>query len=302
MAITTGAHPKALWPGVFRWFGLSYDEHEKEWTALFEQNTSKKQYEELVNSHGFGLAVRKDEGAPITFDTHSQGYIKRFVHVAYALGYIVTFEELRDNLYAELSKARAKALAFSMAQTKEITGANIYNRAFNSSYTGGDGKELLATDHPLMTGGTFSNELSVAADLSEAAIEELLIQIDGAVNDRNLKIALKGEQLIIPRQLRFEADRILKSTLQYDTANNTINALKASNSLPKGVTVNHYLTDADAWFVRTNCPNGMMMFQRDNVMFDKDNDFDTKNARASAYERYSFGWVDPRGLYGSAGA
>jgi hypothetical protein len=300
--IQTGNHPRALWPGINAWFGLKYDEHPKEYTDLFTVYKSRKNYELDVQSVGFGLAPQKAEGTPLYFDDNTQGYESKYQHIAYALGYIVTKEELDDNLYEEVSMRRSESLAFSMNQTKETVSANVYNRAFNSAFVGGDGKELLATDHPLTGGGTFSNELSPAADLSEAALEDLIIQIHGAVNDRGLKIALRPKSLIVPRQLFFEANRIMKSTLQNDTANNAINVLKATNAIPEGIKLNHYLTDEDAWFVKTNAPHGMKMFERNAINFEQDNDFDTKNAKSSAYERYSVGWTDPRGLFGSEGA
>lgn len=299
--ITTGSHPKALWPGIKAWWGRSYGEHKEEFPDLFELDTSEKSYEEDVQVTGFGLAPVKAEGAGVSYDSESQGYVSRYTHVAYALGYIVTHEEMADNLYEVVSKRRAQALAFSMRQTKENVAANVYNRAFNSAFTGGDGKELLATDHPTLSGNQ-SNELTTAADLSEASLEDLIVQVMGATNDRGLKISLMPRCLIVPRQEWFNANRILKSTLQNDTANNAVNVLKATNALPDGIKVNHYLTDADAWFVRTNVPRGMIRYQREAIDFARDNDFDTSNAKAKAYERYSFGWTDFRGLYGSPGA
>lgn len=299
--ITSGNHPKALWPGINAWWGRKYDEHKTEFTDLFDMETSSQSYEEDVQVKGFGLAPVKPEGGGISFDSEVQGFVKRYTNVAYALGYIVTHEEIKDNLYEVVSKRRSAALAFSMRQTKENVGANVYNRAFNSAYKGGDAKELLATDHP-SSAGDWSNELATAADLSEASLEDLIIQIAGATNDKGLKISLMPRCLIVPRQLWFEANRILKSTLQNDTANNAINVLKSTNVLPEGIKLNHYLTDADAWFVRTNAPNGLKCFNREAVSFSKDNDFGTKNALAACYERYVMGWTDPRALYGSPGA
>lgn len=299
--ITTGNHPKALWPGVAAWFGTSYREYPLECEMVFDRDSSSKNYEEDVEITGFGLAPVKTEGSSVSYDSHSQGYTKRYTHVAYALGYIVTREELDDNLYEKVSRSRSKSLAFSMRQTKETVGANIFNRAFNSSFTGGDGKELLATDHPSLA-GDWSNELAVAADLSEASLEDLLIQIMNAENSRGLKIALTGRKLIVPPNLAFDATRIVKSQLQNDTANNAINAIRAMGLLPEGVMVYHYLTDTDAWFIKTDCPEGLKLYQRTPIEFTRDSDFDTENAKAKAYERYSFGWTDPRCLYGSSGA
>lgn len=300
--ITTGNHPAALWPGIARWWGNNYDKFPTEYTDLVDVKKSKKAYEEDVETSGYGLAPVKQQGSATTYDDDLQGFTKRYTHVAYSLGYIVTREERADNLYTEVSMRRVKNLAFSMSQTKENVVANIYNRAFTAAYAGGDGKELLATDHPTRS-GTFSNELATPADLSETSIEDLIIQIMGATNSRGLPISLMPRSLIVPRQLMFEATRILKSTLQNDSANNAINALRAMNSIPEGVKVNHYLTDADAWFLRTNLPDaGLTLWQREAMEFTKDNDFDTDNAKAKAYERYSAGWTDPRCLYGSAGA
>ena len=300
-AITTGNHPKALWPGIKKWWGRVYDEHTTEHTDLFDEDTSNKAYEEDVQVTGFGLAPVKAEGASVSYDSESQGFVTRYTNVAYALGYIVTYEELQDGLYEVVSRRRSQALAFSMRQTKENVGANVYNRGFNSSFTFGDGKEWFATDHPTKSGDQ-SNELATAADLSEASIEDLVIQIMGATNDRGLKISLMPRKLVVPRQLVFDATRILKSTLQNDSANNAINALMANGVFPEGICVNHYLTDPDAWFIRTNAPRGAMYMKREGVSFTRDNDFDTSNAKAKSYERYAFGVTDWRGGYGSPGA
>lgn len=298
--ITTGSHPKALWPGVHKFVMGEYSEHPTEYDQIFDMQTSKMAYEEDVEITGFGLAKTKAEGEAVTYDSHSQGFTKRYTHVAYSLGYIVTREELDDNLYKGRSFKRGKSLAFSFRTTKEIVAANILNRAFNSSYTGGDGKELLATDHPSLA-GTWSNELAVSADLSEAALEDILTQIMQATNSRGLQIALRGDCLIVPPALAFTAERLMKSTLQNDTANNAVNAIKSMGLLRGGVKVNHYLTDPDAWFVKTDAPDGLVGFQRTPFEFTQDNDFDTENAKAKGYERYTFGWTDPRGLYGSPG-
>lgn len=299
--IYTSNHPKALWPGVKAWFGRMYDEHVEEYSKIFDRDSSTRAYEERVELTGFGLAPIKNQGGSISYDSETQGITSRLTNVTYALGYVVTMEELQDNLYEMVSKRRSKALAFSMRQTKETVAANILNRGFNSSYTGGDGKELLATDHPTLD-GTQSNELTVAADLSEAALEDLLVQIMQAKNSRGLRIALKGDKLVVPPALFYEANRILKSALQNDTANNAVNALKATNALPGGIVLNHYLTDTDAWFIKTNCPEGLIYQERMAMEFEQDNDFDTKNAKAAAVERYTFGWCDFRSVFGSPGA
>lgn len=299
--ITTGNHPKALWPGIKAWWGRVYDEHVTEYTDLFATDTSSRAYEEDVEVTGFGLAPVKAEGMSVSYDSESQSFVSRYTHVAYALGYIVTYEELQDNLYEMVSKRRSQALAFSMRQTTENVGANVYNRGFNSSFAGGDGKEMLATDHPTLSGDQ-SNELTVAADLSEASIEDLIIQIMGATNARGLKISLMPKKLIVPRQLWFESNRILNSVLRSDTANNDVNVLNATNALPEGICVNHYLTDTDAWFMRTNAPRGLIHYSREKTSFTTDNDFDTSNAKAKSYQRESFKWTDWRGIYGSPGA
>ena len=298
--ITRGNHPKSLWPGIHDWFGAVYAKHSPEWSQLFDVKTSTQAYEEDVEHTSFGLAPKKNEGQSALYDSHTQGYVSRYQHVAYALGYIVTREELADNLYKKVSTSRAQSLAFSMAQTRENIAANVYNRAFNSSYLGGDGKEMIATDHPSLA-GDWSNELSTAAQLTEAAIETLAIQIMDAVNSRGLKISLAPTRMVVPTALYFEACRILESQLQNDTANNATNALRTKGTIPE-VVVNHYLTDSNNWFIRTNCPVGLNWFDRENVSFDKDTDFDTDNAKAKGYMRFSVGWTDPRAIYGSAPA
>lgn len=298
--ITTGAHPKALWPGIHAWWGRMYNEHREEWPELFAEETSDKAYEEDVEITGFGLAPVKEQGTATMYDTETQASVSRYTHIAYSLGYIVTYEELRDNLYESVSKRRAQALAFSMRQTKENVAANIYNRAFNANYVGGDGVTLISASHPTLAGNQ-SNVLTTPADLSEASIEDLIIQIMQTVNNRGLKISNLPQSLHVSPQQWFEANRILKSVLQNDTANNAINVLRATNALPQGIKVNHYFTSATAWFIRTNIPRSMQYFKREAVSFDQDNDFDTKNAKAACYERYSFGWTDFRGVYGTPG-
>jgi hypothetical protein len=240
--ITTGSHPKALWPGVYAWFGAKYNEHPQQYTKLFDIKSSSKNYEELVEQTGFGLAPVKAEGSSTAYDSHAQGVTARGTNVAYSLGYIVTREEKADNLYSEVSMQRAASLAFSMAQTRENVGANVYNRAFNSSYTGGDGKELCATDHGSLAGDQ-SNELATAADLSEASLEDLTINIMDALNSKGLKISLQPKSLIVPTALVYDAQRILESTLQSGTANNDVNALRSMSVIPE-VVVNNYLTDS----------------------------------------------------------
>lgn len=298
--ITTGAHPKALWPGIKAWWGRSYNEHKEEYPDLFDRETSDKAYEEDVEITGFGLAPIKPEGSALVYDTETQGAVTRYTHVAYSLGYIVSFEELRDNLYTKVSKRRAQALSFSMRQTKENVAAQVFNRAFSSSFTFGDGQPMISTAHPTLAGNQ-SNQLTTAADASEAAFEDLTVQIMQAQNNRGLRISVLPQSLHVPVQLFYESNRILKSVLQNDTANNAVNVLKAVNVFPGGIKVNHYLTSATAWFIRTNIPNGLKHYERDAISFDQDNDFDTKNAKAACYERYSFGMSDFRSVFATAG-
>jgi hypothetical protein len=299
--ITSGNHPKALWPGVAAWWGLSYKKHPMEWSEIFETKTSDKSYEEDVEATGFGLAPVKSEGSAVSYTAHTQGAVTRYTNVAYALGFIVTKEEMDDNQYEKLAKSRTESLAFSMRTTKEIVHANVLNRAFTAGYAGGDGQEMISANHPTNTGDQ-SNYLATPADLSEASLEDLLIMINTAKNTNGLQIALTGQKLIVPPQLVFDAERIVKSTLRSDSADNDVNALKSMGLLPGGVVVNHYLTDADAWFVKTDAPNGLTHYKRKAIEFTKDNDFDTENAKAKAYERYSAGWSDFRTIYGSEGA
>lgn len=300
--INTGSHPKLLWPGIHAIWGQIYNEHAKEYDDLYNELDSDKAYEQDVEVTGFGLAPVKAQGAPTQYDSEIQGIVTTYTHVAYSLGYIVTYEELRDNLYEEVSMRRAKANAFSINQTIENVAAFLYNNAFSTTYyTTADNAALVSTSHVNATGGTYSNALSPAADLSEAALEDLTIQIMGTQNDRGLLINIMPESLHIPRQEYYNANRILKSVLQSNTANNNINVLKAVNAFPKGIKLNHYFTAPHAWFIRTNCPNGMQMFWRDRPMFDQDNDFDTKNAKAATYMRFSVGASDPRGIFGSNG-
>lgn len=299
--ITSGAHPKALWPGVHAFVMGKYDAHPLECREIFDIKSSKMAYEEDVETTGFGLAQVKDQGGSVVYDSHTQGGTQRYTHVAYGLGYIVSREEMDDNLYKSRSFQRGEMLSFSFRTTKEIVAANVLNRAFNSSYTGLDSKELLATDHPTLA-GTFSNELATPADLSEAALEDLLVQIAETKNSRGLEISIRGQKLIVPPAQMFVAERIMKSTLQNDTANNAVNAIRSMGLLPGGFVVNHYLTSDDAWFIKTDVPNGMCGFTRTKFEFTQDNDFDTSNAKAKGYERYSFGWTDPRGMFGSEGA
>lgn len=300
--MNTGTFPKSLWPGVNKFWGKAYDEHKVEFTSLFDTYQSRRAYEEDVGVSSFGLLSVKAEGSPIVYDDETQGFTTRYTHVNYALGFVITEEAMDDDLYDIVGQRRARGLAFSMRQTKEIIAANVYNRAFNSSYTGGDGKEMCATDHPNVAGGTWANELSTAADLSEAALEQASIDIMDYTNDRGLRISVSPQTLIIPPALVFEADRILNSPLRVGTADNDINSLKNMGKFPGGIKVNHYLDDDDAWFIRTNAPDGMKYFSRKSDRFGMDNDWDTSNAKFKGSFRCSFGWTDPRGVFGSPGA
>lgn len=302
MPINRGNFAKALWPGVNAWYGESYNEFPVEYTQLFDTYTSTKAFEEDMGIVSLGLAAVKTEGGSVSYDSMEQGFLTRYTHVNYGLGFIITEEMIDDDQYMIVANKNAKALAFSMRQTKEIVGANVYNRAFNASYTFGDGKELLATDHPNISGGTWSNELTTAADISEAALEQAVIDMGKWTNDRGLKIAVIGQKLIIPVDLQFDVERILQSPLQSGNSNNDINALRNRGMFPGGVYINHYLTDTDAWFIRTNIPEGMKYFERKADAFSDDSDFDTNNLKYKATGRYSFGATDPRGLFGSPGA
>lgn len=300
--ITTGNHPKLLWPGVHATWGQVYNEHAQEYSDLFDERDSEQAYEQLVGLTGFGLAPVKPETQGITYDSEVQGGITTAVHIAYALGYIVSHEEIKDNLYKQVGSRRAAANAFSMRQTIENVCAFIYNNASTTTYfTTWDSVALASASHLNATGGTFSNILSPGADLAEASIEDMCIQIMGAQNDRGLLINIMPQSLHVHRSEWFNANRILKSVLQSGSSNNDINVLKATNSLPGGIKVNHYFTAPHTWFVRTNVPEGMIMFWRERPEFAQDNDFDTKNAKAASYMRFSVTVGDPRALYTSVG-
>lgn len=299
--ITSSSFAKLLWPGLNAIYGKTYKDYPTEWEKLFEKNTSDRAYEEDVGLSSFGLASVKNEGAPITYDTERQGFTSRYNHVVYALGFIITREIYEDDQYGKVGAQKAKALARSMRQTKEIVAANIYNRATTAGYTGGDGATLLSTSHANVAGGTFSNRMAVDSDLSEAALEQAVIDIAGFRDDRGLLIAAKPKKLVIPYQLQFEASRILNTDGRVGTDLNDINAVKSAGLFNEVVT-NHYLTDPDAWFILTDVQDGLKYFERRGDQFEMDNDFDTENAKYKATARYSFGWSDPRAIYGSPGA
>lgn len=300
-AINTGNIAKLLWPGLNAVWGSEYTEYPMEWRMLFDEDSSDKAYEEDQLMPGFGLAPIKTQGAATSYDVTSQGYTSRYTHIAYGLGYVVTREAIADNQYKSKALRGTRDLAFSFRQTKENVAANIYNRAFNASYTGGDGSAMCVSTHATIAGNQ-SNILSASADLSEASLEDMCVNIMNATNERGLRISLMPKSLIIPTNSLFEAQRILKSQLQNDTANNAVNAIKSFGMFSDGASVNHYLTDTDSWFVRTNAPNGLKYFSRDGAEFTQDADFDTSNLKYKGYERYSFGWTDWRGIYSSPGA
>lgn len=310
MTTTTSSAPKALWPGVKGWYGQAYNEFETQYDKLFDKETSRRAYEEMVGATGFGLAQVKPEGQSISYDDQSQAYITRYTHVRYALGFTITHEAMVDNLYDVVGKRGAKDLAFSMRQTKEVVAANVYNRAFNGAYVGGDNAAMCADVHNNFTGGAQSNKAS--ADLSEASLEQAVIDIAAWTTDRGLLINVKPTQLIVPSELQFEARRLLNSEGRTTAdliaregsssgATSDINAFNAMGFF-SNYTVNNYLTDPKAWFLRTNCANGPTCFQREEMAFGQDNDYDTENMKSKATERYSFGWTDWRGIYGSDGA
>lgn len=297
--ISTGNHPKLLWPGVHATWGQKYDEHQEEYVDLYDVLDSDKAAEEELQITPFGIAPIKTEGGPTTYDSEVQGPVVRYIHIPYSLGYIVTYEEMINNLYKEVATRRAEGLAFSMRQTIEIVAAFLYNNAFSTTYfTTGDGVALGSAAHVNTTGGTWSNILSPAADLSEVSLENACIQIMGYQDDRGKQINIMPESVHVSRAQWFNAHRILKSVLQSDTTSNNINVLKAVNAFPKGIKLNHYFTSNNPWFIRTNAPRGMQFFWRVRTIFDKDNDFSTKNALASAYMYFSVGCTDPHGWFG----
>jgi len=301
----TSNHPKMMWPGVKGIWGLAYNQHPAEYPKLYKIETSGKKYEEIVQLRGGTMAPVREEGASTSFTSTSQGYVTRATHVSYALGYIVTYNELKDNLYMEVSKGRAESNAFSMRQTKETVCANLYNRAFNTSYTYGDGKALIVVDHP-SSAGAWSNRLTAATALSETALEDLLTLIMQAKTDSGQTASLMPQGLHVPPALWWDANRILKSVDQSNLSgtagSNNQNVLRATNALPGGINMNHYFTSATAYFVGTNVPQGMLLFNRDAYSLKKDNDFYTDNALAKSFMRFSVTCADPRSIWGNPGA
>lgn len=301
MAISRAQLVKELEPGLNALFGLEYKNYEQEHLQIYDVESSDRAFEEEVMLSGFGEAPVKTEGAGLAYDTAQEVFTARYTHETIALAFSLTEEAVEDNLYDRLARRYTLALARSMATTKQIKAASVLNGAFTTSI-GGDGVALCSTDHPIIGGPNQKNELATAADLSETSLEQAIIDIQSLVDERNLKIAIQGLKLIIPKELQFTADRIMKSTLRVGTADNDINALKNMGMIPQGYTVNHYLTDPDAWFVKTDAPNGMKMFERVSMKTAFEGDFETGNMRYKARERYSFGFSDWRGIFGSPGA
>ena len=301
MAISRAQLVKELEPGLNALFGMEYDRYDAEHAEIYDTESSDRAFEEVMLS-GFGNAPTKAEGAGVNFDTANEVYTARYTHETIALAFALTQEAMEDNLYDRLGARYTRALARSMAHSKQVKAAATLNNAFDSSFTGGDGKELCATDHPLGGGGTFRNEPSTAADLNETSLENALIDISTFVDERNMIIALRGMKLIIPPQLQFVADRLLESTLRPSTSDNDVNAIKNMGMLPEGYVVNHFLTDTDAFFIKTDAPRGFIHFERAPLATSMEDDFTTGNMRFKARERYSFGFSDPRCVFGSPGA
>ena len=302
MAISRAQLTKELEPGLNALFGMEYSRYENEHEEIFESENSDRAFEEEVLIAGFGNAPVKREGDGVEFDTAYEGFTARYTHETIALAFALTEEAVEDNLYDRLGARYTKALARSMAHTKQVKAANVLNNAFSSSYTGGDGVSLVNSAHTLAGGGTYSNTPSTQVDLNETSLEDALITISTFVDDRNLTLALQGMKLIVPPQLQFVADRLLETPGRVATADNDINAIKNMGMIPEGYAVNHFLTDTDAFFILTDCPDGMKHFVRTPISTNMEGDFDTGNVRFKARERYSFGWSNPRGIYGSQGA
>ena len=299
MAISRSQLVKELEPGLNALFGLEYDRYENEHAEIFMTETSDRAFEEEVMLAGFGSAPVKQEGASIVYDQATESFTSRYSHETIALGFSITEEAIEDNLYDRLAARYTKALARSMSHTKQVKAAAVLNKAQFTAVTGGDGVPLIANNHPLATGGTFSNVLATAADLNETSLEQSLIDIAGFVDERGLKIALSGRKMIIPKELQFTAERIMKSPLRSGTADNDINALRSMSMVPEGYRVNHFLTDTDSFFLLTDAPNGLKHFVRSPIKTAMEGDFDTGNVRFKARERYSFGFSDPRAIFGN---
>jgi len=301
MAISRQQLVKELEPGLNALFGLEYKNYANEHAEIFDTENSDRAFEEEVMLSGFANASVKPEGSGVSYDNAQETFTARYTHETIALAFSITEEAIEDNLYDRLASRYTKALARSMANTKQVKAANVLNNAFSSTVQpGGDGQALLSTAHPIIA-GTFSNTLATAADLNETSLEQSLIDIAAFVDERGLKIAARGMKLIIPSELQFTADRLMKSAQRVGTADNDINAIRNMGMIPQGYVVNHYLTDTDAFFIKTDVPNGMKMFVRSPIKTSMEGDFDTGNVKYKARERYSFGWSDPRGMFGSPG-
>ena len=302
MAISRAQLVKELEPGLNALFGLEYDRYTNETAEIFTTETSDRAFEEEVMLSGFGSAATKAEGASVTFDDAKEAFTARYTHQTIALAFAITEEAIEDNLYDRLGNRYARALARSMANTKQVKGAEILNNAFSTSQLGGDGVVLCSTAHPTVSGTSLSNTFTTQADLSETSLESALINIAAFIDERGLKISIQGTKLILPKELQFTAERILKSPLRVGTADNDINAIANMNMIPEGYRVNHYLNDTNAWFIKTDTPNGFKHFVRAALRTAMEGDFDTGNVRYKARERYSFGFSDPRCVYGSSGS
>jgi len=301
MAISRAQLLKELLPGLNALFGMEYAKYGEEHAEIYETESSDRSFEEEVKLSGFSAAPVKNEGAAIEYDSAQEAWTARYTHETIAMGFSITEEAMEDNLYDSLSSRYTKALARAMAYTKQVKAASVLNSAFSGT-TYGDGKVLCATDHPLVSGGTNSNRPAVAADLNETSLEAAVIQIAGWTDERGLLIAAKPRKLIVPPALQFVATRLLDTEGRVGTADNDLNALRNNGSIPEGYSVNHYLTDTNAWFLLTDVPNGLKHFVRTPMATSMDADFDTGNARYKARERYSFGVSDPLGIFGSPGA
>ena len=302
MAISRAQLLKELLPGLNALFGLEYARYDEEHKEIYETETSERSFEEETKLSGFSAAPVKNEGSAIAYDNGQEAWTARYNHETIAMGFSLTEEAIEDNLYDSLSARYTKALARSMAYTKQVKAAAVLNNGFTSGYNGGDGKPLFANDHPLVSGGSNSNIQSTPADLNETSLEAAVIQISLWTDERGLLIAAKPKKLIVPPSLQFVATRLLETELRVGTNDNDVNALKNNGSIPEGYTINHWLTDTNAWFLTTDVPNGMKHFERTPLQQSMDGDFDTGNVRYKARERYSFGWSDPLGMYGSQGA
>jgi hypothetical protein len=303
MAITRSQLVKELEPGLNALFGLEYKRYENEHEQIFSIETSDRAFEEEVMLTGFGSAPVKTEGAGVQYDTALESFTARYTHETVAMAFALTEEAVEDNLYDRLSGRYTKAMARSMSFTKQVKAASVLNNGFTGgNYAGGDGVALFSTAHPTALSSNYANTPAVPADLNETSLEQALIDIAAFIDERGLKVALTGRKMIVPKELQFTAERLMKSTLRTSTADNDINAIKSMGMLPEGYAVNHYLTDVNAWFIITDAPNGLKMFERSPIKTAFEGDFDTGNVRYKARERYSFGWSDPRGAYGSPGA